>query len=34
VSTSVWLGSHLFVADHGRRSRKDVMSLIFERLEA
>jgi AcrR family transcriptional regulator len=34
LAASVWLGNHLFVADHGARSREEVLSLIFERLEA
>jgi AcrR family transcriptional regulator len=30
---SLWIGSHLIAADHGARTRADVMKLTLERLE-
>jgi AcrR family transcriptional regulator len=31
---SLWIGSHFIAADHGRRSRRHVVALALERLEA
>ena len=31
---SLWIGNHFIAADHGGRSRKEVMELILRRLEA
>jgi AcrR family transcriptional regulator len=31
---SLWIGSHFIAADHGARSRADVVKLALERLEA
>ena len=32
LAFSLWIGNHLIVADHGERSRKDVMQLAVRRL--
>jgi AcrR family transcriptional regulator len=32
--SSLWIGNHFIAADHGRRSRADVMKLALRRLEA
>jgi AcrR family transcriptional regulator len=34
VFYSLWIGSHFIAADHGRRSRADVLKLALGRLEA
>ena len=34
VAFSLWIGNHFVAADHGARSRADVMDLILRRLEA
>ena len=34
VSFSLWIGSHFIAADHGARSRADVLKLALTRLEA
>jgi predicted NUDIX family phosphoesterase len=34
VSYSLWIGSHFIAADHGARSRADVVKLALGRLEA
>ncbi len=31
---SLWIGNHFMVADHGARSRRDVLELAMRRLEA
>jgi AcrR family transcriptional regulator len=33
VFYSLWIGSHFIAADHGRRSRADVLKLVLGRLE-
>jgi AcrR family transcriptional regulator len=34
VAFSLWIGNHFVAADHGTRSRADVMELVMRRLEA
>jgi AcrR family transcriptional regulator len=34
LAFSLWIGNHFIAADHGARSRADVMDLILRRLEA
>jgi AcrR family transcriptional regulator len=34
IAFSLWIGSHFVAADHGPRSREDVMTLALRRLEA
>jgi hypothetical protein len=34
VFYSLWIGSHFIAADHGSRSRADVLKLALTRLEA
>jgi len=34
LALSVWIGNHFIAADHGRRSRADVLALALRRLEA
>ncbi len=34
VALSLWIGNHFVAADHGARSRADVLELIMRRLEA
>jgi AcrR family transcriptional regulator len=34
LAFSVWIGNHLIAADHGRRSREDVLDLALRRLLA
>jgi AcrR family transcriptional regulator len=34
LSFSLWIGNHFIAADHGARSRADVMKLALRRLEA
>jgi AcrR family transcriptional regulator len=34
VFYSLWIGSHFIAADHGARSRADVLKLVLRRLEA
>ena len=34
LAFSVFIGNHFVAADHGGRSRRDVLRLITERLEA
>lgn len=34
LAFSVWIGNHYMAADHGRLSRREVMRLTLERLEA
>jgi AcrR family transcriptional regulator len=34
LAFSVWIGNHLIAADHGARSRADVLKLALRRLEA
>jgi AcrR family transcriptional regulator len=34
VFYSLWIGSHFIAAEHGARSRKDVLALALRRLEA
>jgi AcrR family transcriptional regulator len=34
VFYSLWIGSHFIAADHGRRSRTEVLKLVLRRLEA
>src|SRR5664280_648708 len=34
VFYSLWIGSHFIAADHGARSRADVLRLVLRRLEA
>ena len=34
VFYSLWIGSHFIAADHGRRSRKQVLALALSQLEA
>jgi AcrR family transcriptional regulator len=34
IAFSVWIGSHFIAADHGARSRRDVLALALARLEA
>lgn len=34
LSLSLWIGNHFVVADHGPRSRADVLDLALKRLEA
>ncbi|MEA2440996.1 MAG: hypothetical protein QOH76_2420 [Thermoleophilaceae bacterium] len=34
LTFSLWIGSHFIGADHGARSRRDVVELAFRRLEA
>jgi AcrR family transcriptional regulator len=34
LAFSLWIGNHLIAADHGSRSRAEVMRLTLERLEA
>jgi AcrR family transcriptional regulator len=34
LAFSLWIGNHFIAADHGRRSRADVLKLIFKRLLA
>ena len=34
VFYSLWIGSHFIAADHGARSRADVLKLTLKRLEA
>jgi AcrR family transcriptional regulator len=34
VAFSLWIGNHFVAADHGTRSRADVMELVLRRLEA
>jgi hypothetical protein len=34
VFYSLWIGSHFIAADHGRRSRADVLKLALSQLEA
>jgi AcrR family transcriptional regulator len=34
LAFSLWIGTHFIAADHGRRSRADVLRLVLTRLEA
>ena len=34
IAFSLWIGSHFMAADHGARSRADVLQLVLRRLEA
>ena len=34
LAFSLWIGNHFMAADHGTRSRRDVMALALRRLEA
>jgi hypothetical protein len=34
VAYSMWIGNHFIAADHGGRSRADVLALALRRLEA
>jgi len=34
LAFSLWIGNHFIAADHGRRSRADVLRLVFRRLLA
>jgi AcrR family transcriptional regulator len=34
IAFSLWIGNHFIAADHGARSRADVMRLLMRRLEA
>ncbi len=34
LAASLWIGSHFMAADHGARSRADVLELVMRRLEA
>jgi AcrR family transcriptional regulator len=34
VAFSLWIGNHFIAADHGRRSRREVVDLAMRRLEA
>ena len=34
VAFSLWIGNHFIAADHGARSRADVLALALRRLEA
>lgn len=34
VAFSVWIGNHFIAADHGRRTREEVLALAMRRLEA
>jgi len=34
VFYSLWIGSHFIAADHGARTRADVVKLALRRLEA
>jgi AcrR family transcriptional regulator len=34
LAFSVWIGNHFIAADHGARSRADVLALTLQRLEA
>ena len=34
VAFSLWIGNHFVAADHGARSRSEVMELVLRRLEA
>ena len=34
LAFSLWIGNHFMAADHGARSRADVMELVLKRLEA
>ncbi|HEX8074503.1 MAG TPA: helix-turn-helix domain-containing protein [Thermoleophilaceae bacterium] len=34
IAFSLWIGNHFMAADHGARSRGEVMELVLERLEA
>ena len=34
LSFSLWIGSHFIAADHGSRSRKEVLALALRQLEA
>ena len=34
LAFSLWIGSHFIAADHGARSRADVLELVLRRLEA
>ena len=34
LAFSLWIGNHFIAADHGARSRADVLELALRRLEA
>jgi hypothetical protein len=34
LAFSLWIGNHFMAADHGARSRADVLELALRRLEA
>jgi predicted NUDIX family phosphoesterase len=34
LAFSLWIGTHFIAADHGARSRTEVLRLVLERLEA
>jgi hypothetical protein len=34
LAFSLWIGNHFMAADHGARSRAEVMDLVMRRLEA
>ncbi len=33
IAFSLWIGNHFMAADHGARSRRDVLELVLRRLE-
>ena len=34
IAFSLWIGNRFMAADHGTRSRRDVLRLVLRRLEA